>query len=82
MMCSNISIQDAQRDGFVVGLNAVSGVQPRRELDDLMTNDPDVFNLFILALTSMMKANVDDKMGYFRIAGESCIVQPCLEAIC
>jgi hypothetical protein len=70
-MSSNISLHDSQREGFVVGLEATSGVQHRRELDDLVKNDPDVFNLYILALAKLMEADVDDKMGYFRIAGKS-----------
>lgn len=76
-MSSNASLPDAHGAGIVTGLRDVSGILPRRELDDLMTNDPDVFNLYILALDKLQKADVDDKMGYFRIAGRHGVHQRC-----
>jgi hypothetical protein len=57
----------AQQNGYVIGLDSVSGTQPRLEIDDLAANDEDVFNLFILALAKLQKD--DGKMGYFQIAG-------------
>lgn len=47
------SIAQAQANGVVVGLKSVSEVKPRREIDDLVVNEPDVFNLFLLALESL-----------------------------
>ncbi|KJX93717.1 tyrosinase precursor like protein [Zymoseptoria brevis] len=69
---ASIPIESAQKDGVVVGLKHVSGVQPRLEIDDLMVNHPDVFNLFILALQQIMQDESDgvqNKMNYFEVAG-------------
>ncbi|EGP85593.1 uncharacterized protein MYCGRDRAFT_94308 [Zymoseptoria tritici IPO323] len=69
---ASTSIESAQKDGVVVGLKDVSGVQPRLEIDDLMVNHPDVFNLFILALQQIMQdesTGVQNKMNYFEVAG-------------
>ncbi|KAK7698938.1 hypothetical protein SLS57_012491 [Botryosphaeria dothidea] len=65
------SIAQAQANGVVVGLKSVSEVKPRREIDDLVVNEPDVFNLFLLALESLQKSQggKEDKMSYFAIAG-------------
>lgn len=69
---ASISIESAQEDGVVVGLKDISGVQPRLEIDDLMVNHPDVFNLFILALQQIMQDEsngAQNKMNYFEVAG-------------
>lgn len=67
------SIAQAQANGVVVGLKSVSEVKPRREIDDLVVNEPDVFNLFLLALESLQKSQggKEAKMSYFAIAGLS-----------
>ncbi|OJD40032.1 tyrosinase [Diplodia corticola] len=65
------SLAQAQADGVVIGLKGLSGIHPRREIDDLVVNEPDMFNLFILALESLQKDEGahQNKMGYFQIAG-------------
>ncbi|KAL1618339.1 hypothetical protein SLS54_007316 [Diplodia seriata] len=65
------SLAQAQTDGVVIGLHGVSGIQPRREIDDLVLNEPDMFNLFLLALESLQKDEGahQDKMGYFQVSG-------------
>lgn len=72
------SIAQAHANGKVVGLESISDgqPQPRREIDDLMMNEPVVFNLFLLALESIQKDQADkdgqqDKMSFFEIAGSS-----------
>ena len=67
------SLAFGQAHGVVVGLKPVSDVRPRREIDDLVANEPDVFNLFLLALEWLQKDTGlwQDKMGYFQIAGMS-----------
>ena len=79
-MVGNITIDQAQDKGFVVGLKDASGTQPRREIDDLAKNDPDVFNLYILALAAMQADK--GKMGYFQIAGTSFHVTVLCADIC
>lgn len=68
-----ISLDDAQANGVVIGLGGESGVQYRREIDDLAVNDPDVLNLILLALEKVQADEggykKQDKMGYFQIAG-------------
>lgn len=51
----------------VVGLKDVAGIKPRLDIDVLMRDDPDVFNLFTLAFVEL-KAD-DSPMGFFEIAG-------------
>lgn len=65
------SLAQAQDDGVVIGLHGISGIQPRREIDDLVVNEPDMFNLFLLALESLQKDEGEhqNKMGYFQVAG-------------
>ncbi|KAL1639607.1 hypothetical protein SLS58_007807 [Diplodia intermedia] len=65
------SLAYAQAYGVVVGLKSASDVQPRREIDDLVVNEPDMFNLFLLALEALQKdyGGWQDKMSYFQIAG-------------
>lgn len=62
-----MSLDKAQQDGFVIGLAGLGSPVARREIDDLMRNDPDCFNLFVLALRNVMKDK--SKIGYFQIAG-------------
>lgn len=65
------SLAFGQAHGVVVGLKSVSDVKPRREIDDLVVNEPDVFNLFLLALEYLQKdtGQWQDKMSYFQVAG-------------
>jgi hypothetical protein len=44
------TVAEAQRAGVVLGLPDVDGKPvPRRDVDDLLLNEPDTFNLFLLA---------------------------------
>ncbi|KAL0254283.1 hypothetical protein SLS55_009757 [Diplodia seriata] len=83
------TIFDAQSQGRIAGLaSAVSNGQPvpqRLEIDDLVKNHPDAFNLYVLALESIQKDKYkemtpaamqdkkqgkgQDRMSYFEIAG-------------
>lgn len=63
------SLSEAQNDGIVIGLRSVSGVYPRREIDDLVKNEPDMFNLFVLAMESLQ--HDETKMGFFQVSGQS-----------
>ena len=63
-------LKKAQADGVLVGLKDVAGVVPRLDVDLLLLNEPDTFNLFLLALQSLQsEKGSEDKMGYFQIAG-------------
>ena len=71
------ALKQAQKDGVVLGLKNVSGIIPRVDIDVLLSEQPDTFNLFLLALEAL-QSHVDpkteeelkqDKMGYFQIAG-------------
>ena len=63
-------LNKAQKDGVVVGLKAVAGVVPRLDIDKLLIEAPDTFNLFCLALADLMSADDNGNiMGYYQIAG-------------
>lgn len=64
-------LRKAQQNGVVLGLKGLSS-QPifRRDIDDLIVNYPETFNLFLLALSELQKdEQIDNKMGYQQIAG-------------
>ena len=66
------ALRRAQKDGTVIGLQAVSGTLPRQEIDQFLLDDPDAFNLFLLALRELQDESEATKlMNYFRIAGKS-----------
>lgn len=62
--------KDSNKAGVVLGLQNVAGVRDRLDVDQLLWNDPNAFNLFLLALKELqgpsMAANI---MGFFEIAG-------------
>lgn len=71
MSSSMDRLERAQEDGVVLGLHDVAGVQPRLDIDQLILQEPDTFNLFVLALNELMDFSVSgDKMGYFQNAGK------------
>jgi len=55
----------------VLGLREVAGVVPRRDIDELLFNEPDTFNLFVLAFDALQNAPPTDIMSFFQIAGTS-----------
>ena len=65
-------LDEAQEHGVVVGLkNATGQAVERLDIDKLLLDHPDTFNLFLLALEYLQnedKSN-NDKMGWFQIAG-------------
>ena len=64
------AINKAQQDGVVIGLKNVAGVGQRMEIDKLLHDLPDTFNLFCLALSDLMNDPDSSKiMGYYQIAG-------------
>ena len=68
------SLEKAQADGVLIGLAAAgAGTKKRLEIDDMVATQPDTFNLFLLALESLQTdpEKMQDKMGYFQIAGPS-----------
>ena len=72
-------VNQAQKDGVVIGLKSIGGVVERLDIDVMLKNQPDTFNLFILALEKLQAINdpetkqpiAQDKMGYFQVAGNS-----------
>lgn len=71
----------AHGDGLVVGLEGVSGVLPRTEIDVLLLKHPNIFNLLLIALMELkgeevpweidknFKVTKADKMSYYQLAG-------------
>jgi hypothetical protein len=57
--------------GIVIGMGALNNdeVRQRVDIDVMIARQPDVFNLFLLALMDL-KAD-SSKLGYFSLAGES-----------
>ncbi len=63
-------LNQAQRDGVVIGLKDVAGVVPRQDVDMLLLHEPDTFNLFLLALRNLQQdQDTSNIMGYYQIAG-------------
>ncbi|KAK3717680.1 hypothetical protein LTR37_005747 [Vermiconidia calcicola] len=66
------ALNQAQKDGVVVGLKAVAGVAPRLDIDKFLNDLPDTFNLFCLALYDLMNDTDSTKiMGYYQIAAST-----------
>ena len=59
------------QDGIVFGIGALNHneVRPRLDIDVMIARQPDVFNLFLLALMDLKTDS--SKLGYFSLAGES-----------
>ena len=67
-----VTLDEAQAQGIVLGLNEVTGeVRDRLDIDELLFRHPKTFNLYLLALTDLQNeaASNKDKMGWFQIAG-------------
>ena len=63
-------LTQAQTDGVIVGLKNVADVVTRQDVDQLLLQEPDTFNLFLLALRDLQQdPNVTDIMSYYQIAG-------------
>ena len=66
------ALQRAHEKGIVVGLKDVANVVPRLDIDVLLVQKPQTFNLFILAFDKLQReSSSTEKMGYFQIAGIS-----------
>lgn len=61
-------LRDKHKSGLVVGLNGISGLKPRLDIDDLLYHHPKTFNLLILALEAFKGLPSDDIMSYYQIA--------------
>ena len=59
------AINQAQKDGVVLGLKAVAGVAQRMDIDKLLHDLPDTFNLFCLALIDLMNDTEDSDISRF-----------------
>ncbi|ETS85736.1 hypothetical protein PFICI_03761 [Pestalotiopsis fici W106-1] len=62
-------IRAAQKAGIVIGLSKAGGFLPRIDIDQMIVNQPDTFNLFCLAMVELKSAPPSDWMGYYQIAG-------------
>ena len=74
-------LDEAHKRGVVVGLRDVAGVAPRLDIDVLLLNHADTFNLLLIALMELKAENLPweiddgfkvkkaDKMSYFQLAG-------------
>ena len=61
----------ANKEAIVLGLGDATGeITPRRDIDWMIVNQPDTFNLFALAFEAIQNAPKEDLMGFFQIAGE------------
>ena len=58
--------------GLVIGLKTVAGSVSRKDIDVLLSEDQDTFNLFILALRNLQydPEISTSMMSYFEIAGK------------
>lgn len=64
------ALTEAQKKAVVIGL-ADFGTEFRLEIDDLLLEKPDTFNLFLLALKALQEdPDITKPMGYFQVAGK------------
>jgi hypothetical protein len=66
-------LKAAQEGFYVIGLQDVTGITGlRRDIDDLALNEPEAFNVFIIAFTKLQDPSsqrTNNPMSYFQIAG-------------
>ena len=74
-------LEQAHQQGCILGLKKVADVVERVDIDVMLLNQPEVFNLFLIALMELKGTKVpwqiptdhqftsDDKMSWFQIAG-------------
>jgi hypothetical protein len=63
-------LNQAQTNGVVIGLKDVADVVPRLDVDQLLLQEPDTFNLFLIALGDLQQdPNITDIMSYYQVAG-------------
>jgi hypothetical protein len=68
------ALKKAHAAGIVVGLRDIAGIAFRLDIDVLLTDQPDTFNLFLIALDELQNEEAKNIMGYYQIAGD--IVPP------
>ena len=70
-------LREAHFKGILLGLNGVSGIKQRLDIDVLLLKQPQTFNLFLLAFDKSQNdpdlSNI--KMSYFQIAGKSALAE-------
>lgn len=69
------AILQAQKEGVVLGLKGISDAPvSRMEIDDLLFNKPDTFNLFVIAVSELQDEKLaTEKTAWQQIAGEKSI---------
>lgn len=77
------NLNQAHKDGVVLGLKEVAQVTPRQDIDVLLRYHPDTFNLLLIALLELkgqdvpwtipddFKVTASDKLSYYQIAGKT-----------
>jgi tyrosinase len=71
------ALQDAHNKGYVQGLKSF-GIVDRRDIDVLLHDFPDTFNLFLIAIKQLQDGTGNkgeftdwkDKFSFFQMAGE------------
>lgn len=62
-------LKKAHEKGIIVGLRNIAGVAFRLDIDVLLTQQPDTFNLFLIALDELQNEPASNIMGFYQIAG-------------
>lgn len=62
-------LKRAHEKGIIVGLRNIAGIAFRLDIDVLLSQQPDTFNLFLIALDELQNADAQDIMGFYQIAG-------------
>ncbi len=62
-------LKKAHEKGIVVGLRKIAGVALRLDIDVLLSQQPDTFNLFLIALDELQNEEAQNIMGFYQIAG-------------
>ena len=60
----------AQKDGVAIGLEGMTGIKARLDIDEMLSKQESTFNLFLLALKELQEdLDTTKLMEYFQIAG-------------
>jgi len=62
-------LRQAHKDLVVKGLGGINGTKPRRDIDELLFNHEDTFNLFLLAFKELQSQPTTIWTSYAQLAG-------------
>jgi hypothetical protein len=66
----NLGLVNARADPWFATTGVTDGgIQTRLEIRELQTQQPDLFNLYLLGLARFQRMPQDDRLSYYQVAG-------------